>query len=144
MRFWDTSALAPLFIEEQRSAEMQRIADEDDDVHIWWGTPVECASVIARIRREGRMTASNEVLAQKTLADLLLAAQEVAPTHAVRERAARLVRTHPLRAADALQLASALVWARERPQGMHFVSLDGRLRAAAQREGFSLVPEVLS
>jgi hypothetical protein len=47
---------------------------------------------------------------------------------------------HPLRAADALQLAAALVWVEEQPHGEGFVSLDGRLRDAAAREGFTLVP----
>jgi len=35
---------------------------------------------------------------------------EVQPTEEVRERAERLLRIHKLRAADALQLAAALVW----------------------------------
>ena len=49
----------------------------------------------------------------------------------------RLLLSHPFRAADALQLASALVWCREQTAGAGFVSLDNRLRAAATREGFA-------
>ena len=41
--------------------------------------------------------------------------EEVLPAEAVREQAARLLRLHPLRAADALQLAAALVWADSPP-----------------------------
>ncbi len=49
-----------------------------------------------------------------------------------------LLARHPLRAADAGQLAAA-VMARERTGGsLEFVSLDRRLAAAAEREGFRL------
>ena len=47
---------------------------------------------------------------------------------------------HPLRTADALQLAAALIWAQESPQGLEFVCLDQNLREAAPREGFSILP----
>jgi hypothetical protein len=47
------------------------------------------------------------------------------------------------RAADTLQLAASLVWCRERPVGRSFVCLDARLREAAVREGFSVLPTAL-
>ena len=68
-------------------------------------------------------------------------ADVVAPTLRVRERAGRLVAAHPLRAGDALQLAAALVWCNDAPQGDAFVCLDGPLREAARREGFTVLPE---
>ena len=74
------------------------------------------------------------------LRQLVQHADTIAPTDDVRRRAARLLAVHPLRAADALQLAAALVWVEEQPHGERFVSLDGRLRDAAAREGFTLVP----
>jgi len=67
-------------------------------------------------------------------------ADSIAPTDDVRRRAARLLAFHPLRAADALQLAAALVWCEEQPHGEGFVSLDGRLRDAGAREGFVVHP----
>ncbi len=57
----------------------------------------------------------------------------------VRNRAIRLLRLHPLRAADALQLAAALTAAAEDPERLHLVSSDDRLSAAAQREGFRVL-----
>jgi predicted nucleic acid-binding protein len=51
-----------------------------------------------------------------------------------------IYRRHPLRAADALQLAAALIWCEEQPHGETFVSLDDRLRGAASKEGFTLAP----
>jgi len=65
---------------------------------------------------------------------------EVQPTEMVRLRAERLLSIHPLRAADALQLASALVWGQETPRGLEFVCLDQNLREAALKEGFSIQP----
>jgi predicted nucleic acid-binding protein len=93
-----------------------------------------------RVVREGRLDAGAEGLAQARLHDLFEVVDEVAPVEDVRGRAERLLAVHPLRAADALQLGAALVWARERTTGLGFVSLDGRLREAARREGFTVLP----
>lgn len=51
----------------------------------------------------------------------------------------RLLRLHPLRAADALQLAAALVLAEHDPRTLPFVTLDERLALAAEQEGFELM-----
>jgi hypothetical protein len=48
------------------------------------------------------------------------------------------LRVHPLRAADALQLAAAFVAAERRPSSLEIVTLDQRLAAAARKEGFGL------
>ncbi|MFY9343542.1 MAG: hypothetical protein WAT39_13685 [Planctomycetota bacterium] len=55
-------------------------------------------------------------------------------------RARRLLANHPLRAADACQLAAALIACRERPDALGFVTLDSRLAEAARREGFTVLP----
>jgi uncharacterized protein len=54
----------------------------------------------------------------------------------------RFLRVHPLRAADALQLAAAFVAAERRPSSLDIVTLDDQLAAAARKEGF-VVLEVL-
>jgi predicted nucleic acid-binding protein len=64
---------------------------------------------------------------------------EIPPTAAVREQAYRMLRVHPLRAADALQLAAALVASEFEPRALPFVTLDSRLAEAAAREGFELL-----
>jgi hypothetical protein len=58
----------------------------------------------------------------------------------VDRRARRLLAAHPLRAADALQLAAALVACDERSDMLAFVTLDDRLAKAARRGGFVVVP----
>ncbi len=62
---------------------------------------------------------------------------EVGDLALVNGRAERLLAVHPLRAADALQLAAALVVCEERPVGQRFVCLDANLASAARREGFT-------
>ena len=65
--------------------------------------------------------------------------QEIEPSEVVRETAMRVLRVHPLRAADALQLAAAFVASELRPASLDVVTLDERLAAAARKEGFGVV-----
>jgi predicted nucleic acid-binding protein len=144
VRFWDASALIPLVLEEQTSATINALFRSDPSISVWWATRIEAFSVIARLVRERRLDLAGEAVARARLERLLKDGAEVAPTSDVRDRAERLLPTHPLRAADALQLAAALIWARMRPAGMEFVSLDQRLREAASKEGFSVLPTTLT
>jgi len=57
----------------------------------------------------------------------------------VRETATRLLRVHPLRAADALQLAAAFIAAEQRPASLEMITLDDRLANAARKEGFAVI-----
>jgi uncharacterized protein len=77
----------------------------------------------------------------RRLAGLFEDADVIAPTSPLRDRAGRLVSAHPLRAADAFQLAAALAWCDDTPAGESFVCLDERLREAARREGFAILPD---
>ena len=64
---------------------------------------------------------------------------EIEPSEIVRENAVRFLRVHPLRAADALQLAAAFLAAERRPSSLAVVTLDERLADAARKEGFDVV-----
>lgn len=140
MRFWDTSALIPLLVQQPSSARLQDLQRRDAAVAIWWGTPVEIASGLARLQRDGSLPRSGLRQAHAVLDALRARAAEIEPTEEVRSRAVRLLAVHPLRAGDALQLAAALIWSQERVRGVGFVSLDDRLRGAAAREGFQVLP----
>jgi uncharacterized protein len=52
VRFWDTSALIPLFIEEQGTARAKSWLRTDPTVVVWTLTRVELLSALARRRRE--------------------------------------------------------------------------------------------
>jgi uncharacterized protein len=140
MRFWDASAIIPLCLAEPWTPFLMQSLAEDGLMIVWWGSLVECWSAFARLRREGLFDTRDEEQARAILAHLATAWTEVLPNQAVREHTARTLQLHPLRAADALQLAAALVWVQGQPSGHPFVCLDHRLRAAARREGFLLIP----
>ena len=134
MRFWDSSALVPLVLKQPRTQRARQLFEEDAEPVVWWGSALECASAIARLHR-GHLTRKEEQEARALLDALRSSWFEVQPGDGVREQALRLLRLHPLRAADALQLAAALEWAGA-PTAGAFVTFDDRLRDAAQREGF--------
>ena len=140
MKFWDASGLIPLCLYERQTASLRKIAQDDEAIAAWWSSPVECLSALARLRREDALSASEEGQAQAVLRALMGAWTEVEPGGMVREQAGRVLRLHPLRAADALQLAAALVWCQGDPIHHDFVCLDQRLREAARREGFHILP----
>lgn len=137
MRFWDSSALVPLCLEQPSSLIARHWLREDAEMVVWWGSAVECASAIARLHREERLTAADERAARAFLDELSASWYEIQPGAAVRSHAMRALRVHPLRAADALQLAAALEWSGPSASG-YFLTFDERLRAAAEREGFTI------
>jgi predicted nucleic acid-binding protein len=140
MRFWDSSALLPLFVDEPHSAAVEALVHEDPSMVVWWGSRVECGSAVHRLRREGALTTAESARLLARLGEALDAAEVVQPGEELAAIALRLLASHPLRAADALQLAAALAWARGRPSGHEVVCLDDRLASAALLEGFAVLP----
>jgi hypothetical protein len=132
-----------MLVDESHSALVRGLHERDPALTMWWATPVECASALARERRAGRLSSQAEAGAIALLRELAQACAEVAPTAAVRGLAERAVRVHALRSADALQLAAALVWCEHSPDGRELVTFDRRLHEAARREGFTVLPEDL-
>ena len=141
--FWDTSAIVPLVIHEDQSEPLTECLRADREPSIWWATPVEVQSSIQRRYRDAALTAPEVAASNERLKTFLQHVDTVTPSDELRRRAARLLAVHPLRAADALQLAAALIWSEEQPHGESFVSLDARLREAAAREGFTVMPPEL-
>jgi len=140
MKFWDSSAIIPICVEEQRSNSVQAIAKEDGELTAWWGTPIECSSAFASIRRENRISSDEEQMLRARLDIIVGYWGEISASEEVRIIARRLLLRHPLSVADSLQLAAAIVWAGNRPEGLEFVCLDKRLREAAHVEGFTVLP----
>ena len=138
MRFWDSSAITPLLVVEADSAQRERQLADDADMLVWFGTLTEVESSLARRKRAGELPAESELRARRHLDQLSAHWTEVSPTNEVRARAIRLLRIHPLRAADAFQLAAALIFCREQPQHLPFLTADQRLRTAAALEGFPM------
>ena len=139
MRFWDSSALVPLCVDESSTAALTALTRDDREVAVWWTTPVECASALGRLEREGALDAAAAGEAFARLDRLTGSWFQVEPIDEIREIARRLLRVHPLRAADALQLAAAYIVAERRPPTLELVTLDDRLADAGAREGFVIV-----
>lgn len=139
MRFWDASAIVPLLIAEASTRRLQLLAASDPDMLVWWGSAVECVSALARLERSAALDARATLLAFDRLKQLAAGWHEIEPSDIVRETAIRFLRVHPLRAADALQLAAAFVAAEQRPASLTMITLDDRLSDAAQKEGFAVI-----
>jgi predicted nucleic acid-binding protein len=137
MRFWDSSALVPLLVKHSMT-RVATAAYRDDPVQgVWWGSDIECVSAIQRLERNGDFTALRGLSeAHGRLEALRSSWQQIEPSTEIKEVALRLLRVHPLRAADALQLAAAFVMSEGRPATLELVCLDDRLTNAARREGF--------
>ena len=140
VRFWDTSAVIPLLVHEPTTSHLLTDLREDEHMIVWWATRVECVSALTRRGREGGLDAAGESQARAALDLLISSWSEVQPTERVRSLAERLLAVHPLHAADALQLASTLVWSSGIPDQRPFYCLDGRLSDAARKEGFAVQP----
>ena len=133
--FWDSSALVPILLPEARSEALTALLSADKEVVIWWATPLECQSALYRRHRDTPLPSPLIREMTDRLRAFVEHADTIAPTDEVRRRAARLLASHSLRAADALQLAAAHVWCEEQPHSETFVSLDERLCAAPRQEG---------
>ncbi len=140
MRFWDSSALMPLFVEQYSTETLRSWAEDEDMVVVWALSDVELRWGLARLVREGAL-ALPAVQAIATRIDALFERSAVVDSLAsVSQRAKRLLMVHTLRAADALQLAAALIACGDDPIGFDLVTLDARLGEAARREGFTVRP----
>jgi uncharacterized protein len=136
VKFWDSSALVPLLVEEEVSERVRDLYLGDAGTITWCGTAVECASAVARLEREESLSPRAATEALERLDALARHWHRIEPVDEVLEIARRLLRVHPLRAADALQLAAAVLAAEGRPSTLEFICLAERLATAAEREGF--------
>jgi predicted nucleic acid-binding protein len=141
VRFWDSSAVVPLIIDEPGRERLLALLETDPVMVVWWGTSVELVSALSRRERDGSLPTSVANAAVERVRKLERTWHQVAPTDSVRQRAQRLLRVHPLRAADSLQLAAALSVAGGEPAAVSFITLDRKLLDAAAREGLGVAPE---
>lgn len=138
--FWDTSACLPLLIREPSSPALLDLHGQLDVILIWTLTPVEVASSIFRLVRETKISIQEGERAYGVWQDLMGEMSLVRDVEMVKQRAIRLLRIHSLRAADALQLAAALVACSDLTSGHTLVTLDEKLAQAALKEGFRVLP----
>ena len=139
MRYWDPSGIVATLGTQPDPRSRASLLAEDPGAVTWWASKVECSSALFRLRRDQKIDERVSTQAFQKLETFFEACLEVAPMEEVRKRAIRLLRIHPLRAADALQLAAALVASREDPSSLPLVTSDEKLKHAAETEGFTVL-----
>jgi len=139
VRYWDASALVPLVIAEPASSQVRQWLEEDPVIVTWVWTQVELVSAVERRARLGEINRAERRAALDRFALLAGCWDEILDPLPVRLKARALLARHPLRAADAAQLAAALLAVEEDPSTLTFVCLDERLSIAAEREGLRVL-----
>jgi len=136
--FWDSSALVPVCVDEQASPRARILLRSFDPV-VWWASSVEIYGAIYRLHRNQEIREREKQPAIARLRILSLGWREMLPDDHVRDLALDCLGKYSLRAADALQLAAALVWCQQRPARRTFITADHRLAGAARSVGFSVL-----
>ena len=137
--YCDSSAAASLCIAVQSDVELWGLYRQDPIV-TWWGSELEIFGAIQRLARHGGITPKAKQAAEARLALLSRQWKVIAPSNQVRTIAEDCLKKYDLRTADALQLASALVWCKQLPKNRTFVCRDARLSAAAAAAGLQIKP----
>jgi len=143
--YLDSSAALKRYIDEPGSAWLRAVVDIAFSPVLFVSRliTVEVTSALNRRLREGTLTPADYALTQNVFrGDCLNEYKLIPPTDAVLEAACSLLERHPLRAYDAVQLASALTaqqFLRERGYPvLTFLGADDRLNAAAAAEGLQV------
>lgn len=133
--FWDTSALVPLCVRQSITPSAIALYKLHETV-VWWATPVEIASALARLVRMKQLDTNDWTKARKLAKRLAESWAVIQPSDALREKSMQIVNRDDLRAADSFQLAAALEWCEDAPHGRVFLTADQKLREAALLSGF--------
>jgi hypothetical protein len=137
--YLDASALVKLFVPEPESEGLNRALVGAEDVMISDLALTEMASALGRRLREGRLRLAEARRLQheaEKLADVCHRLELTPPIHRRAERLLLSSKEVPLRALDALHLATALA-----ADAATVVTYDPRLRAAAVSQGLIVAPE---
>ena len=137
--FVDTSVLAKRYLSEVGSDRARALFRGHRPIAVSRLAFAELSAAVARACREGLITTPQRDVVIKRLPGDFNEWIVVEPRRAVIERAAELVLTHPLRAYDALQLASCQTLS-ARGGAVELWSADLGLSEAGRREGFKVVP----
>ncbi len=140
--FLDSSALVKRYVPETGSAWIRALSAQEtgNSLFIARITWVEVLSALARREREGSLTPTDKTLIlQRFRSDLNNQYQVIELDSTLAQTAGQLVGQYPLRAYDAVQLASVLriqpAFATTQSTSLIFLTADNRLSAIAQALG---------
>jgi predicted nucleic acid-binding protein len=137
--FFDTSAIVPLCLAQSASQQARRIYREFQKHTVAWTCQIEATAGICRAARVLGLAEMSRKRSLERLAELRNRWLETAVSEKMRSLSIDLLQSYDLRAGDAIQLASAIVWCRERPRNRPFVSFDLRLAEIAASIGFAVI-----
>lgn len=136
--YLDTSALVKLYVKEPGSQAVRALLEKAQVVSTSRVAYVEMRAGLARKLRQGELSEEEygHVLSdfEKDWKDYFV----IEFSESVAKMGGELVEKHPLRALDALHLASALFLRERARSDVFFSSFDGRLNEAAQAEGLAV------
>ena len=139
--YFDSSALVKLLVLETGSPLAVALWERADAVVTSRIADVEVKSVLAAAERIGRIDAAPAAAARDRWTELWPGLIKVEVTAAITEHASHLADRRPLRAGDALHLASALLFRDANPV---LAVWDRRLAAAGRAEGLTVLPPALA
>ena len=132
--FTDSSALAKRYIADEKSEELDDLLQSANNVAVSVLCLPEIISALCRRRRQRFITKSQYEAARNALESDLADTALIQVVDDVLLRSIRLLEAHPLRASDAIQIASALAWSAD-----IFVSADARQCTAARAAGLDVI-----
>jgi predicted nucleic acid-binding protein len=139
--YLDASALVKLFVPEPESEALNQALVGAKDVIVSDLALTEMASALGRRAREGRLTLTESRRLYREAEKLTTSCRPAELTPSIHRRAERILllsQKVPLRALDALHLATALD-----AEAVTIVTYDPRLRDAAAAHGLFAAPEGL-
>jgi predicted nucleic acid-binding protein len=135
--FWDTNAIIHICVPGQASSAAKALLRDQSPV-VWWMAPVEVHSALERLRHDEHISSAAYSASKQRLRELLASWREIQPSEHLREKAYLQLERFRLSASDALHLAAALTWCKQKPNGRLFVCNDERLGRAAHQAGFDI------
>ncbi|MFZ0886940.1 MAG: type II toxin-antitoxin system VapC family toxin [Candidatus Binataceae bacterium] len=135
MNYFDTSALIKRFIEEAGSKQVEALIEADPRLATSRVAYAEVHAGLARKLREGAMTAGAHRRTSRLFESDWRAYIRVDLVDPLLALVRDLVQRHPLRAFDAIHLASAIRLQEQLGDDIRLVAADVRLLAAAKIEG---------
>jgi predicted nucleic acid-binding protein len=136
--YFDASALAKRYVSEAETSAVRRLLGRGGSATSRL-SEVEVVSALARRCREGVVSSSERDRASARLRDDIASMYVVELSADITAAATGLLLRHPLRAADAIQLASCLHLAGQTRTPAELVAYDLPLATAARREGVNVL-----
>jgi uncharacterized protein len=137
--YFDTSALVKRYIRERRSLQVRALLRRYDFVSSAI-TPVEIASALRRRRRAGDLSEDNFAALVRRARQDRLQWELVEVSSVVLDRAEELLQgVTPIRALDAIQVASLVIFQSASQMRISFVTADVRQREAATQLGLDII-----